>query len=531
MAVQSISERRDTAFLGHPVGLGWLSATEFWERFSYYGMATLLVLYMTHSLLLPGHVEHVLGFATYRHIVEGVLGPLSPVALASMTYGLYSAIVYLTPIAGGFLAERVMGRTPAITLGACLMALGHFLMTFDATFMLALLCLLSGVGFFKGNIVTQVGDLYGRDDPRRADAFQIYFLGIQIAVIASPIICGFLAQHYGWHWGFAVAGIGMLIGLTIYLLGRPNFPPEPLEQRKSDTEVRRPLSRESRISIGVLIAIIPVLALATVGNQQIFNSYLVWGEKAFNLTFLGFAMPVEWLVSLDSIISTVTMVLVIIFWRWWATRWTEPNELTKIILGISLSALGPLALAAAAASAVGGHHASLAWAIAFHLLNDFGFANVFPVGLALYTRASPKGYAGIMVPLYYINLFMGNLLVGWLGGLLEKCRHRRSGCSIRHSSRPRPQSCWWCVPLPVTRWPRLMTTDIHRTPSRWLSPKDAPRRCPGLWPHRPHWRKRWSKVRRRSPDFCPNDDRVRGPKGPFPPCGPRTRPLYTPLAR
>ena len=286
VTVQSTAPRRDTAFLGHPVGLGWLSATEFWERFSYYGMATLLVLYMTHSLLLPGHAEHVLGFATYRHVLESILGPLSPVALASMTYGLYSAIVYLTPFAGGFLAEQFMGRTPAITLGASLMALGHFLMTFDATFMLALLCLLTGVGFFKGNIVTQVGDLYGQDDPRRADAFQIYFLGIQIAVIASPLICGFLAQHYGAHWGFAVAGVGMLIGLTIYLVGRPTFPPEPLQQQKSNT--RAALTREGRISIFVLIAIIPVLALSTVGNQQIFNSYLVWGEKAFNLTFFGF---------------------------------------------------------------------------------------------------------------------------------------------------------------------------------------------------------------------------------------------------
>ncbi len=420
MTVQSIAARRDKAFLGHPTGLGWLSATEFWERFSYYGMATLLVLYMTHSLLLPGHVEHVLGFATYRHVLESILGPLSPVALASMTYGLYSAIVYLTPIAGGFMAETFMGRTPAITLGASLMALGHFLMTFDATFMLALLCLLTGVGFFKGNIVTQVGDLYGRDDPRRADAFQIYFIGIQLAVIGSPLVCGFLAQHYGAHWGFAVAGVGMLIGLTIYLLGRPTFPMERLRQQKAGVEARQPLTAKGFISICVLIAIIPVLALATVGNQQIFNSYLVWGEKAFNLTILGFTLPVQSLVSLDSIISTVTMVLVIIFWRWWATRWTEPNELTKIIIGVALSATGPLALAAAAASAVNGHHASLGWAIAFHLLNDFGFANVFPVGLALYTRASPKGYAGIMVPLYYINLFLGNLLVGWLGGLLEK---------------------------------------------------------------------------------------------------------------
>ena len=190
--------------------------------------------------------------------------------------------------------------------------------------------------------------------------------------------------------------------------------------RKANPEARQPLSRRDIISMVVLVAIIPVLAVASVGNQQIFNSYLVWGEKAFSLTILGIALPVQSLISLDSIISTITMLLVILFWRWWAKRWTEPNELTKIIIGVALSSLGPLALAAAAASAVNGHHASLGWAIAFHLLNDFGFANVFPVGLALYSRASPKGYAGIMIPFYYLSLALGNFLVGYLGTLLEK---------------------------------------------------------------------------------------------------------------
>lgn len=418
MTVQS--DRRDTVFLGHPAGLGWLSATEFWERFAYYGMATLLVLYMTHSLLLPGHVEHVWGFATYRGIVDR-FGKLSPQALASITWGLYGGLVYVTPIFGGILAERFIGRTPTVVLGGSLMALGNFLMTFDQAFLIALLCLLIGVGCFKGNIATQVGDLYGPHDPRRADAFQIYFIGIQVAVIFAPIACTTLAYKYNWHWGFGLASIGMLIGLAIYMFGRSTFPPEPLALRKANPDARQPLSRRDVTSIAVLIAIIPVLAVASIGNQQIFNSYLTWGEKAFDLTFLGFNMPVTYLVSLDSIISTITMVLVILFWRWWAARWTEPNELTKIIIGIAISALGPLALAGAAASvAATGNRASLAWAIAFHLLNDFGFANVFPVGLALYSRASPKGYAGIMIPLYYLNLTIAGFLIGILGTLLDR---------------------------------------------------------------------------------------------------------------
>lgn len=415
------TDKNDKVFLGHPAGLGWLSGSEFWERFSYYGMATLLALYMVHQLLLPGHVEHVLGFAQFRSLLQWMYGPLSTQALATNTAGFYTGFVYLTPLAGGILAERFLGRTTTVTIGACLMALGHFLMAFDASFLIALMCLLAGVGCFKGNIATQVGALYGHEDPRRADGFQIYFIGIQIAVIGAPIVCGRLAESYGWHWGFGVAGVGMLIGLMIYLAGRPTYPPEPLERRKANPAARDMLSSKGWLAIAVLVLLVPVLAVASIGNQEIFIGYLIWGEPTFNLSFLGFPLQVTDLVSLDAIVSTVTMVLVIMFWRWWATRWTEPNELTKIILGVALSALGPLALAGAAAQfAATGHRVSLGWAVAFHLLNDFGFANVFPVGLALYTRASPKGYAGIMVPIYYLSLFAAGILVGRLAGNLDK---------------------------------------------------------------------------------------------------------------
>ena len=420
MTDQSKAARRDTAFIGHPVGLGWLSGTEFWERFSYYGMATLLVLYMKHSLLQPGHIEHVIGFGPFLHFMQWVLGPLNNQAVASNIGGWYFGIVYLTPLAGGIIAERFIGRTSAVTIGACLMAMGHFLMAFDATFLIALLCLLTGVGFFKGNIASQVGDLYGHDDPRRADAYQIFMIAVQVAVIGSPIVCSYLADRYGWHWGFGAAGVGMLIGLTTYLSGRSKLPPEPLKQTKAGVIVRPPLTAEGWKSIAALVAIVPVLAVAAIGNQEITIGYLTWGEQTFSLTLLGFSMPVEWLVSLDSIVSTVTMVLVIMFWRWWATRRAEPTELSKIIIGVVLSALGVLALAGAAAQfAATGARVSLLWAVAFHVLNDFGFANVLPVSLALYSRAAPKGYAGIMIPVLYLSLFAANVLTGWLAGHLD----------------------------------------------------------------------------------------------------------------
>jgi POT family proton-dependent oligopeptide transporter len=420
VTTQSGASRKDTAFLGHPAGLGWLAATEFWERFSYYGMLTLLVLYMTHQLLQPGHVDHVIGFGLFRRAIEYFSGPLSPLALASRIYGLYSGTVYLVPIFGGFLADRVLGRTRTVVLGASLMALGHFLMAFEASFLFALLCLLLGSGCFKGNLATQVGDLYGHEDPRRADAFQIYTLAIQLAVIGSPILCGWLASRYGWQWGFGVAGVGMLIGLTIYLSARGSLAPDRPRTVAAAAEPRAPLTRADWKVIALLIFLVPVLATASVGNQQIFDAYLVWAEKTYNLSLLGFSFPVTWLISFDSFVSTITLALVVLFWRWWATRWREPDELQKIILGVTIAAVGVLALAAAAAQfAATGHRVSLWWGVLFEILNDLGFANVFSIGLALYSRAAPKGLGGTLVAIYLINLFLGNMFVGYLGGLLE----------------------------------------------------------------------------------------------------------------
>ena len=415
-----IAEMRDKAFFGHPGGLGWLSATEFWERFSYYGMQALLVLYMTHTLLTPGHVEHVIAFVPFRKLIETFYGAHSEQAIASGVFGIYTAFVYVTPLAGGFLADRFIGRTNAVILGASLMALGHFLMAFEPSFLFALTCLLLGVGCFKGNIASQVGDLYGPNDPRRADAFQIYLFGIQIAVIFSPLICGTLGQKVGWQFGLGAAVVCMVIGLVIYLSGRSWLPKEP-PRTKVAREVRQPLTSEQWRRLAILFALLPVLSLALVGNQEIFNAYLVWAEKSLQLHYFGFDVPITWMLSVDSIVSAATILLAVLFWRWWATRWTEPDEILKIAIGVSISALAPLMLAAAALSvgATGGK-ASLGWAIAFHLLNDIGFANVLPVGLALYSRAAPKQIAGLVIGIYYLHLFAGNLFVGWLGGQLEK---------------------------------------------------------------------------------------------------------------
>ena len=418
-SVQGAIAPKQPNFFGHPVGLGYLVFAEAWERFSYYGMQSLLVLYMGKQLLLPGHVENVVAFPAFRAAIQHFTGPLTPAALASMIFGLYAGLVYLTPLAGGFLADRVLGRTRAITIGAITMALGHFLMAFEASFLLALTCLLVGVGLFKGNIASQVGQLYAPGDLRRADAFQVFMLGIQVAVVVSPLVCGTLGQKVAWHWGFGAAGVGMLLGLAVYLSGRKWLPAETV-RRVDGVAVERPrLARGEGLTVLVLVLLLPVLAVTALGNQEIFNAYLVWGDTHYNLRFGDQVLPVTWLISLDAFVSFATMIAVVAFWRWWGTFRREPDEIVKLAIGAMISAFGPLLLAAGSfMETQTGHKVGLGWGIGFHVLNDIGFANVFPVGLALYTRASPKALGGLMIGVYYLHLFACNLLVGWIGGLL-----------------------------------------------------------------------------------------------------------------
>src|SRR3954453_6761922 len=204
----------DRMFFGHPRGLAYLAFTEAWERFSYYGMSALLVLYMVNQLLLPGHIEHVAGFATFRAMIEGTFGPLSTQALPSQIFGLYSGFVYFTPVLGGWLGDRI-GQRSAVIAGALSMAGGHLAMAFDESFLLALLLLIIGSGLLKGNISAQVGSVYPPDDEeRRTRGFAIFSTGINFGAVAGPLLCGFLGERYGWHVGFGAASLVMLGGVA-----------------------------------------------------------------------------------------------------------------------------------------------------------------------------------------------------------------------------------------------------------------------------------------------------------------------------
>src|SRR5213596_2379190 len=416
----------DRSFFGHPRGLGYIAFTEAWERFSYYGMQSLLILYMVKQLLLTSHIEHVAGFVPFRHFLESLYrGPLAVQPLASAIFGLYTGLVYLTPILGGLLADRVLGRTRTITIGALLMAAGQFLVAFDITFLVALTSLLIGVGCFKGNLASQVGALYATGDNRRADAFQIYYIFINAGVIISPLIAGTLGEVYGWHWGFGAAGVGMLIGLTIYLSGRKYLPPDsPVVEEKeasANHTAKSKLTRRDKIAILVLIALLPFLTIAIIPNQQIFNAYLVWAQDHADLIFFGKKMPTTWLITLDSIVSVSFLFIAVIFWCIWSKKYPEPTEINKIAIGSLIAVTGMLSLVIGAAiAAASGGKVSIGWLIAFHVLNSAGFANVFPVSLALYARVAPAALSATIIGVYYLAFFAGNNLVGWIGGFLEK---------------------------------------------------------------------------------------------------------------
>lgn len=402
----------DHAFLGHPRGLAYLAFTEAWERFSFYGMQSLLVLYMVKELLLPGHVENIAFFESFRKLYGGIDGQ----PLASAIFGTYAASVYLTPILGGWIADRLIGKRRTVLIGAILMAFGHFLMAFEVSFLFALLSLILGSGMFKGNIASQVGSLYNAEDLRRADAFQIFYLGINAGVIISPLIVGTLGEKWGWHWGFGAAGIGMLVGLAIYLAGQKYLPVESLDSDKIDNAVKRlKMERRDWMATLALILLIPVLAVGLVPNNQIFNTYLVWGDEKFDLDFMGTTLPTTWLVTFDAIVSVSFLAIVALFYRLYARRWKEPDELTKIIIGSIFSIGGMLCLYMAAATS-GDGKIGLAWPILFHIINSIGFAHMLPVSLALFAKLAPKAINATVIGLYYLAFFMGNSMVGYIGG-------------------------------------------------------------------------------------------------------------------
>ncbi|PQM27542.1 MFS transporter [Sphingopyxis lindanitolerans] len=405
------ADHSDRAFLGHPKGLGYLAFVEGCERFSYYSMQTLLVLYMVNYLLLPEHAAGVVGLETLRGWYGGIDGQ----PFASKIFGDYTSLVYLTPILGGLIADRWLGRRTTLILGGLVMAVGHFLMAFEGAFLFALLALIVGVGLFKGNIASQVGELYGPNDLRRAMAFQIFYIAINVSVIAAPLISGTLGEKVGWHWGFATAGVVMVLGLILYIMAGPWLPPDNRPSKNADAKPAEPMTRQDWLRISAVLTLVPVLAVALLTNQEIFNAYLVWADQHFQLSFFGTTLPTSWMITIDAAASFSMLAAVAAFYVWYGKRHREPDELGKMIIGSVFTIAGGLCLVFAAATQ-GDGKIGLFWPVMFHLLNSIGFAHILPVSLALFTKLAPARFNATIIGIYYLAFFAANYIVGTVGG-------------------------------------------------------------------------------------------------------------------
>ncbi|THD75289.1 MAG: MFS transporter [Phenylobacterium sp.] len=407
------------AFFGHPAGLAYLAFMEAFERFSFYGMQALMVLYMVSQLLRPGHIEHVAGFGAFRAGLEAVFGPMSPQALSSEVFGLYAGFASATPVFGGLIGDRWFGQKKSVLVGGAMMAAGHFLMAFEAPFLLALVLLMLGCGLLKGNVSAQVGNLYVGADRRREAAFQVFYLAANVGVFSAPLICGTLGEVYGWHWGFTAAGVGMLVSLAIYLSGYSRLPPDRLEAAAAAAGERPKLTRADAPTLLAMGVLLVVVALFWVANGQVLNAYMIWARAHLDRQVGALTLPVTWLQAVQAGLAIGMAPLLIRLWDAQARRGREPNALGKMAIGCGLAAAAYLVLALAVVLS-GPAKVPLAWAVGFHFLAQTGYLFVYPIGMALFSRAAPAAINTLMIGVYFLSVFAGSLLVGWVGQFYEK---------------------------------------------------------------------------------------------------------------
>ena len=403
-------------FFGQPPALGFLAFTEAWERFSYYGMTSLLVLYMSQALFMPAHIGDIAGFAAYRGMLESVFGRMSTLALASQTYGLYTGFVYFTPLIGGWIADRFIGRRNAVVAGALLMSGGHIAMAFDASFLLALFLLITGCGLLKGNISTQVGQLYAEDDAAgRTRGFSIFSMAINVGAVAGPLTCGLLAQLYGWHVGFGIAGLLMLFALGTYLAGY-----RLLSETARCTAAREPvapLTTQQKRAIGALIVVMLITIPHSIAFYQNSNIGFVWINAHIDRVVGGFTLPTAWFgAAVDSFISIICVPFLFALWRWQGRHGGEPGEIAKIGIGAALAAAANLVLAGAAL--LPGRVSPL-WPLSYEIILGVAFTWQWPTLLALVSRIAPQRLKSTLMGAAFLTLFAANMTIGRIGALYE----------------------------------------------------------------------------------------------------------------
>jgi POT family proton-dependent oligopeptide transporter len=419
------SEKKEPELFGHPIGLSYLFTTEMAERFSYYGMTAILILYLTEQLLLPGHAEHVIGYQTIKGGFESLFGPLSVEQFGSQITGLYTGLVYFTPLLGGLLADRVWGQRYSVAVGGVIMAAGEFMLTQDSLFFFGLLFLIVGNGGFKPNISTQVGNLYRPGDSRIDRAYSIFYVGINIGATLSPLICGTLGEKVGWHWGFFAAGVGVSLGVLVYLIGLRSLPPDRVTKARRSGEkiTHAKLSASDWKAILSLVAIfVPVTLFWTAFAQQYITIEL-WARDFTNRLFVpgivNFEIPVTWSQLINPVMIFSFTPLVIAYWARQAKEHKEPTTVLKMAIGTMLMAVG-FVIMAFVAWINGPHgHATWLWLILFFVAYTLGELYVSPIGLALVARVAPQQVLSMIMGLWFVTIFLGSTIGGYVGSLWE----------------------------------------------------------------------------------------------------------------
>jgi proton-dependent oligopeptide transporter, POT family len=437
----------DRSLLGHPRGLGLLFVTEMWERFSYYGMRAILVLYLVNALRWD-------------------------VARAASLYGTYTMAVYLTPLVGGYLADRWIGTRRSLVIGGIIIAAGHFTLAFPGltAFYAGLALIVIGTGFFKSNVSTQVGQMYRQGDPRRDSAFTIFYIGINVGAALGPAVCGTLAQsdRFGWHWGFAAAGVGMVLGLAVYLWGREKYLPgiglrgartaPAREAVRIETGGATALHGAIGAAVGIVVGLalggasaLPVVVGAAVGAtfgitvlgthgderrrvvalfitvffviffwaayEQAGSSMNLFADKNTDLSIGSFQLKSSWFQSVNPVFIILFGIGFSWLWQELGARRREPSTPMKMALGLFLLGVGFLFLMAGGRRADAGVLVSPMWLVLAYLFHTFGELCLSPVGLSYVTKLAPARFASLLMGAWFLANAAANKIAGALAGL------------------------------------------------------------------------------------------------------------------
>jgi POT family proton-dependent oligopeptide transporter len=392
-----VSALPEKTWFGQPRGLTILFLTNMWEFFSYYGMRTLLVYYMTKQLL----------FAQEK---------------SSFIYGTYTAMAYFTPILGGAIADRWLGKRRAVIIGGSVMALGHFMMAFEPLFYFALATIALGNGLFLPSLPSQINDLYRADDPRRGRAYNIYYVGLNIGGFMAPLICGTLGEVYGWHYGFGAAGVGMFVGLIIYVMGQRYL---PVEGARQATPIAEGTARRGGDQRRVWLLLLGVGIAATVfrgAYEQIGNTIPLWTDIGVDRAFAGIVIPMTWFQALNPLLVISMTPLLLLHWRRRADLGRETSPARRMAIGALIVAAAYLLLAVVATGA-GAERASWMWLLAFFVLFTLGELYILPTGLGLFARLAPPRLGATTVAAWFLAIFSGSLLAGVVGTLWSRASH------------------------------------------------------------------------------------------------------------